>query len=303
MSLAWNTKRIVGAPADGQKIEYYLLSGRRLRDGAIISVDPDHSSAGEWVVHDGHYKVSVLTRPTYVLPQQLCLSFTCHTRTVEALGFSSSGPPIDEVAFDFVVLLSLLVRHPISLLGTRQIDNHPIIGNYHYEFPRPPLTTLLADCAVNTVEMNAIIDGVGNSNDSGGIDAAFAAMRLYYSAISSAHFDPSGAYSSLIAALETLAARHYAGKSFPFSELRKFVSIRPTLKKLRELPNAGPLVDNLEQELAKNESSVARKLRMFVAEFLPDEFWTSPDELRHGASLPEQIQKGELNKRLQAVYL
>jgi hypothetical protein len=32
------------------------------------------------------------------------------------------------------------------------------------------------------VEVNAIIDGVGNSKDSGGIDAAFAAMRLYYSA-------------------------------------------------------------------------------------------------------------------------
>jgi len=303
MSLAWNTKRLIDEPANGQKVEFHLLSRRRLRDGAIISADPDHSSAGEWVMHDGYYRLSVLTRPTYVVPQQLCLSFTCHTRTVESLGFSSFGPPIDEVAFDFVVLLSLVVRHPISLLGTRRIDDHPIIGSYHYEFPQPPLTAQrLADCAVNTTEMNAIIDGVGRSNDGGKIDAAFAAMRLYYSAISSAHFDPSGAYSSLIAALETLATSHHAGKSFPFSELRKFDSIRPTLAKLRELPQAGPLVDELEQKLAKNETSVARKFRMFVAEFLPDEFWGSPDELRQIGAFSEQIQKDELDKRLVAVY-
>ncbi len=41
---------------------------------------------------------------------------------------------------------------------------------------------------------------------------------------------------------------------------------------------------------------------MFVAEFLPDEFWTSPDELRQSASLAEEIRKGELDKRLVAVY-
>jgi hypothetical protein len=74
MNLAWNTKRLLAAPA-AQKVEYHLLSARRLRDGAIISPDPDHSSAGEWVVCDGMYTVSVLTRPTYALPQQLCLSF------------------------------------------------------------------------------------------------------------------------------------------------------------------------------------------------------------------------------------
>ncbi len=41
---------------------------------------------------------------------------------------------------------------------------------------------------------------------------------------------------------------------------------------------------------------------MFVAEFLPQEFWTSPDELRQGVSVHEQICKDELDKRLRAVY-
>ena len=42
---------------------------------------------------------------------------------------------------------------------------------------RPP------DCAVNTAELNAIIDGIGRSEDGERVDAAFAAMRLYYSAL------------------------------------------------------------------------------------------------------------------------
>jgi hypothetical protein len=84
--------------------------------------------------------------------------------------------------------------------------------------------------------------------------------------------------------------------------LTKFDSIRPTLDKLKNLPGARQLVDELEQKLAKNESAVSRKLRMFVAEFLPDEFWVSPDELRQGTSVHEQISKNKLNKRLGAVY-
>jgi hypothetical protein len=303
MSLAWNTKRLMEEPAGGQKVEYHFLSGRRLRDGAIISADPDHSSAGEWVVSQGPYAVSVLTRPSYALPQQLCLSFTCHTRKVEVQGFSSYGPPVDEVAFDFAVLLSLFARYPVVLLGVRRLDDRPVTFNYHYDLPRPPLPMQRQpDCAVNTAEMNAIIDGIGRSENSERIDAVFAALRLYYSAISSAHFDPSGAYSLLVAALETLAAYRYGGKSFSFSELTKFDFIRPILNKLRGFPGAIPLVEELERKLAKSEPAVSLKLRMFVAEFLPDYFWTSPDELRQGASLPEQIRKDELDKRLKAVY-
>jgi hypothetical protein len=117
---------------------------------------------------------------------------------------------VDEVAFDFAVLLSVFVRYPVAVLGLRRLDDQPVIFNYHYDLPLPPLPMRRPpDCAVNTTEMNAIIDGIGRSDEGERIDTLFAAMRLYYSAISSAHFDPSGAYSSLIAALETLAAHHY----------------------------------------------------------------------------------------------
>jgi hypothetical protein len=62
-----------------------------------------------------------------------------------------------------------------------------------------------------------------------------------------------GAYNSLIAALEALAAHHYEDKSFPFSQLGKFDSIRPALNKLRCLPDAAPLVEKIESQLAMKE--------------------------------------------------
>jgi hypothetical protein len=306
MSLAWNTRRqieVVSAPASGERVEYHLRSWRRLRDDAIVSADPDHSSAGEWVVQAGHYVVSVMTRPTYSLPQELCLSFVCYSRKLEATGFMSEGPPIDEVAYDFATLLSLFARHPVGLVGVRRLDDRPIILDPDYDLPRRPAPTKAPpECALRTSVLNGIIDGIAKSEEDAMIEVVFAALRLYYLAISTAHFDPSGAYASLIAALETLAAYHYKDKSFTFADLTKFDGVRPTLEKLRSSPEASQLVDDLERKLAKNESAVARKLRMFVAEFLPEEFWTSPDELRPQDALIAQIPRDELDKRLKAAY-
>ena len=128
-------------------------------------LDENVDAAGEWVVRDGLYTVSVLTRPTYALPQQLCLSFACHTRKVELSGFSSCGPRVDEVAFDFAVLLSVFVRYPVAVLGLRRLDDQPVIFNYDYHLPLPPLPIQRPpDCALNTTELNAIIDGIGRSH-------------------------------------------------------------------------------------------------------------------------------------------
>ncbi len=190
-SLAWNTKRLMEKPAGGQKVEYHFLSGRRLRDGAVISADPDHSSAGGWVVSQGPYAVSVLTRPTYALPQRLCLSFTCHTRKVEASGFSSwpaggrSCVRLCRPPLGFRPPPGRGARRPSARRSTRHFQPSLRSAATATAVQRPP------DCSVKTMEMNAIIDGIGRSEDRERIDAVFAAMRLYYSAIGSAHYDPS----------------------------------------------------------------------------------------------------------------
>jgi hypothetical protein len=119
MAIERNTKRLLdavhGEEAACTSVEYHLLSWRELYDKSIITADRHHSSAGEGVLRgDSHfYTVTVISRPYYRLPQQLCQSFDCfsETETTKVSGdssFMSIGPPIDEVASDFITLLSLI---------------------------------------------------------------------------------------------------------------------------------------------------------------------------------------------------
>jgi hypothetical protein len=119
LAIERNTKRLLAAAAGenaGERtpVECHILSWRELYDKSIITADRHHSSAGEWVLWgDSHfYTVKVITRPYYALPQQLCLSFDCFTENVtktssEGPSFTTTGPPIDEVASDFITFLSL----------------------------------------------------------------------------------------------------------------------------------------------------------------------------------------------------
>ena len=123
MALIWNTRQLISSasrsePSRPTPVEFHFLSHRELYDSTIVTVDRHHSSAGEWVVRGDHHS----TRPVYVLPQELCLSFDCFSKTEEIGNSKRSGPPIDDVALEFGALLSLLVREPLAPLGTRRID-------------------------------------------------------------------------------------------------------------------------------------------------------------------------------------
>src|SRR5713101_1345063 len=111
MSLVTNTKRLLestGSDEDGARIEYGLLSWRELYDGSIITADRHHSSAGEWVIRGDRrfYTVTVASRPYYLLPQHLTLSFYCFSETTTVGSATTIGPPIERVALEFCVLLS-----------------------------------------------------------------------------------------------------------------------------------------------------------------------------------------------------
>ena len=148
MGLAWNTREWLKAEArgdlsKGSKIEFHFSSGKELFDETLISVDRHHSSAGQWVIspkQSRFYSVSVITRPVYALPQELCLSFICFPR-VEHIGDATIlGPPIDEVASEFGALLPALVREPLLPLGVRRQDDKPL--KYPQHTPRCPAVRL-----------------------------------------------------------------------------------------------------------------------------------------------------------------
>ena len=116
MSLALNTRW----PARGGGITGWgkhpdrisLLSWRELYDKRFLTADRYSSGTAEWVLY-GHrhfYTLSVISRPFYALPQELCLAFDCFTTTKRFGRGASTGPPFDEVAVEFAALLSVLAR-------------------------------------------------------------------------------------------------------------------------------------------------------------------------------------------------
>jgi hypothetical protein len=207
MGLAWNTREWLAAQAGGKaatasNIEFHFLSGKELFDETYISADRHHSSAGEWVVlprPSGFYSVSVVTRPVYALPKELCLTFSCFSRE-ERIGNSTMiGPPIEEVALEFGALLSVLVREPLLPLGVRRQDDKPLMYGAPYgALPRRLRSSEPAQATgVNSVEFAAILkrlaSGQNQTEDSlrsrlqrDCFVASLLAMTTTYSVIASA---------------------------------------------------------------------------------------------------------------------
>ena len=254
MSLAWNTKQLL-AQAAGEKVpefravEYHLLSWRELYDKSIITADRYSSGAGEWVISgDRHfYTVTVTTRPFYELPQELCLFFDCFTETKDFGADTSIGPPIDQVALEFAALLSVMTREPLSLLGTRRVGDRPIAGRYHYTPPpRANRSPSAPAAAVDPVEFASILKGLAQAPELT-VNAALAAAKLYHAALSLVSFDPSGAYVSLVCAIECLAGYHYRTLKFDFDSVPKFEILRPVLDRIVNFPEGPPVAELTEE--------------------------------------------------------
>ncbi len=144
VALEWNTKLLLSA-ASGMKvgecvpIEYHLRSEGQLYDKSLVKGDDEYvhrewaqvfggmhrPDSVEWILGEDpyFYTLSVVSWPAGWSPQELCLSFNCFVRSIpwSMAGAEGhyEGPPADEIASEFAVLLSLFVREPILPLGTR----------------------------------------------------------------------------------------------------------------------------------------------------------------------------------------
>jgi hypothetical protein len=250
------------------------------------------------------YSVSVVSRPFDALPQELCVSFPCVAKRTEGKVASSFGMPFDDVAFEFAALLSLFAREPIALLGLRRLANRPTASQYLYipppqdirRLPRPP-------SPIDSRELRAILDGIGRSTDDDEtVDAALAAAKLYYTGLSIARFDPSGAYVSLVSAVECLAGQHYKTQKFDFDQVRKFDNVRPILDELSMLPKAQNLVEQCKNELMKQEHFIKSKFRLLIAEFLPEDFLLTTDKLYQMPAVGAPRDKATLTKSVSYAY-
>lgn len=186
MALAWNTREWLAharSETSGSKIEFHFLRGKALFDETGISPDRHHSSAGEWVMlprPSGFYSVSVVTRPVYAPPQELCLSFSCFSRETRTGKGITIGPPVEEVALEFGALLSVLVREPLLPLGVRRQDDKPInyLAPYGALPRRPPTGEPVQTKVVNSLEFAALLKKLARAN-AGDVRAALSAFAWF----------------------------------------------------------------------------------------------------------------------------
>lgn len=290
MSLAWNIKQYTESTlhTDSSKrvsVEYHLLSWRELYDKSILTADRYSSSAGEWVVQSkkDFYQVTVLSRPFYVIPQRLCLSFDCFTKeeSIESEGgrFLSVNQPMDQVALEFSVLLSVFAREPIIPLGIRRMGDKPTYAEPHEIYPRgvdrgvspPPF-------GINSPTFVTILKGFSTTTPPQS-QALIGAAKFYHAGLSLAAFDMSVAYTSLVSAIECLAGFHYEDLTFSFNDVQKFQRSNQILSKIEALEGGPSLVSDLKSELLRAERFLGKKFVNFLVEFVPNQFWIIRDEI------------------------
>ena len=273
MSLALNTKKLLAAAesptGESTQVEYHFLSWRELYDKRFITADRYSSGTAEWVLYgDRHfYTLSVISRPFYALPQELCLAFDCFTTTKTFGRGASTGPPFDEVAVEFAALLSVLAREALVPLGPRRIGDKPI--RFESPYVPPPKGDRAAPkpaAALDGAEFAAVLKGMAAA-DAATVDAALAAAKLYHAALSLVAFDPSGAYVSLVSAIECLAGHHFAGRRFDFDSVPKFEGLRPLLEKIGRLPEGGAIAEQLKSELIQTEHFLEKVYPVYYRPF------------------------------------
>jgi len=308
MSLAWNTEQLLNA-ASGKTapartaVEYHLLSWRELYDKSIISADRHHSSAGEWVIRgDRHfYTVTVTSRPFYALPQHLCLAFDCFTKTETEKNWNVTGPPIDKVASELITLLSVFAREPLLPLGIRRMDDRPMTLPYHYSPPPRTNGTPPPPAGIDSRDFMSVVKGFAQAPEATQ-NAISAAARFYYGALSLVGFDPAGAYVSLVCATECLAGHHYGDAKFDFNDVQKFKPLQSTLVSIAKLRRGRPLAEEVKEKLIASEYFLFQKFKKFIAEHLPQSFWTVPDALYPYSSIFPPIPEQKLGGCLREVY-
>ena len=304
MVLAWNTRQLLSSePGMATPVEFHFLSRRELYDSAIITADRHHSSAGEWVLRNSYpgYSLAVITRPTYAVPQELCLSFDCFSK-FEIIGRGKSeGPPIDEVAIEFGTLLSLLVREPLLPLGARRVGGKPVKFDrpYGHVSRLPPANEIPAK-GVNSIEFGIILSSLSKTPEQD-VSAILNACRLYHAALSLSTYDISTAYFCLVSAIESLSGHYFKDQPFNFDDVQKFHNANTIIKQISSLINDTVIIDDLKIALLREEHFIWQKFRNFIEEFLPEEFW-GPDELHPKGYLMPAIEKASLRRFLGEVY-
>ena len=313
MDLASNTRHLLGLIRSAKSVEstaneYHLLSWRELYDKSIITADRYSSDAARWVIQGGKqfYTVTVVSRPYYNLPQELCLSFDCFVQEVETIATGAHVKekrlPIEQVALEFSILLSVFAREPLVLLGLRREGEQPIVDRPHKIYPpRVDRTSTPTPFGINSPEFVAVLSGLARAS-ADLAQAIIGAAKFYHAGLSLIGFDPSVAYVSFVSAIECLSGHQYKNREFDFDTVPKFEKASSILARINELGEADTDVAELKQELIRSEHFLRQKFVLFLAEYVPNEFWDVPDELYRYSTLFPAITQDNFERCLRDIY-
>ena len=313
MDLASNTRRLLEQAsntnsAKSTRIEYHILSWRELYDKSIITADRYSSGAARWVIRGGKefYTVTVVSHPYYSLPQELCLSFDCFMQEVEitegGTSIKQSWLPIEQVALEFSVLLSVFAREPLVPLGLRREGDQPIVEVPHKIYPpRVDSASTPIPFGINSPEFVSVVSGLAQASGDL-VQAIVGAAKFYHAGLSLIGFDPSVAYVSFVSAIECLAGYHYKGRKFDFDTVPKFEKVKGIIERISEAEAAQEVVAQLKEELIRSERFLRQKFVLFLAEHATKDFWEIPDELYKYSTVFPEITQDNFELCLREIY-
>ena len=305
---------------EGVEIEYRLYSWGEIFPPFLG--DREHSTVARFILTEFPFKIFSSSTPfDDPLPQKLCLTFKApHEVKKETEHVHIGGIFAHEIAKEFAAFLSLYTRRRVFAEKQLRVDGLPIeqegeiYQRSHFqerqrlkEFDPKEIYQLLG-------KLQALDRNIANG--------FMLATRLYHSAVEMMYADPEFAYLFLVTALETISSVVY--KDYEPENEKEFLNSRfPGWKEgLIEEQRT-----SLKEVLLKNENFTFQKLLKFVAENLPERFWSETQDEAKPEYLTsiigpgpdgkgeesisradiaikefEKIEKEDLKKALRAVY-
>jgi len=277
-ALDHHKKRQRQKEGEGTEIEYRLYSWGEIYPPFFG--DREHSTAARFILTEFPFKLFSSSTPyDDPLPQKLCLTFNPpHEVKKEDEHIHISGIFAHEIAKEFAAFLSLYTRRRVFADRQLRVGGLPIEEegeiyrrSHHQERQR------LREIAPK--EIYQLLDNL-QALDRSIANGFILAMRFYHSAIEMMYIEPEFAYLFLVTALETISSVVY--RDYRPEDEEEFLDSRFPGWKEGQTENQRV---HIKEVLLKNENFTFRKLRRFVTDHLPEQYWSET----HDDAKPEHF--------------
>ena len=256
---------------EGVEIEYRLYAWGEIFPPFLS--DREHSTVARFILTQFPFKLFSSSTPyDDLLPQKLCLTFRPpHEIKKDNEHIHISGIFAHEIAKEFAAFLSLYTRRRVFADRQLRVGGLPIEQEGEI-YRRSHFQERQRLKEIARKEIYQLLDNL-QAMDRNVANGFILAMRFYHSAIEMMYIEPEFAYLFLVTALETISSVVY--RDYQPEDEEEFLDSRfPGWKEgLTENKRA-----SLKEVLLKNENFTFQKLRRFVTENLPVQYWSEAQD-------------------------